>query len=98
MSADLEAPELGRTTDEKIEIWRYWANEEWLWAWACEHGTHMYGYGSYDILLEDLKIHMDRHFSCSLHCENCGKTMAEHDALAHCWGPESKTYKGAEEG
>lgn len=24
-----------------------------------------------------------------MRCENCGKTMAEHDAMAHCW-PERK--------
>jgi hypothetical protein len=60
--ADTVAPVLGQTTDEKIEIWRYWANEEWLWAWACEHGTHMYGYASHQVLLADLGHHFATHF------------------------------------
>ncbi len=93
-----EAPALSRTTDEKIEIWRYWANEEWLWAWACEHGTHMYGYSSHQVLLTDLGNHFAAYFDKPLLCVNCGKTMSEHDEMAHCWGPESKTFTAHNDG
>jgi hypothetical protein len=46
-------------------------------------------------ILHILDLAQAAHSDAPLPCDNCGKTMAEHDALAHCWGPESKTFAPA---
>jgi hypothetical protein len=56
------------------------------WCYCCEHG--------WAISIDEVTLTVDPRPKRTdpLLCDNCGKTMAEHDALAHCWGPESKTF------